>query len=138
MRYKRAAADELLHFDIQKFGGIDGAGHRITGDRTKNHNRGIGWDLAQLAIDDHSRALFAQILSDEKAVSCAQFLRAAVAYYASPDAYAPRSTARPSASCRPAYVSWPMPGSQLQPNARPRCSPSASVQPRHLEPSIAA
>ena len=30
-------------------------GHRITGDRTNNHNRGIGWDMVHLAIDDHSR-----------------------------------------------------------------------------------
>jgi transposase InsO family protein len=83
VRYERAAAGELLHIDTKKLGRIDGIGHRITGDRTKNHNRGIGWDMVHLAIDDHSRVSFAQVLSDEKAVSCVQFLRAAVAYYAS-------------------------------------------------------
>jgi transposase InsO family protein len=83
VRYERAAAGELLHIDTKKLGRIDGVGHRITGDRTKNHNRGIGWDMVHLAIDDHSRVSFAQVLSDEKAVSCVQFLRAAVAYYAS-------------------------------------------------------
>lgn len=36
-----------------------------------------------LAIDDHSRVSFASIKDDEKAVSCVQFLRDAVAYYAS-------------------------------------------------------
>ena len=83
VRYERAAAGELLHIDTKKLGRIDGIGHRITGDRTKNHNRGIGWDMVHLAIDDHSRVSFAQVLSDEKAVSCVQFLHAAVAYYAS-------------------------------------------------------
>jgi transposase InsO family protein len=83
VRYERAAAGELLHLDTKKLGRIDGVGHRITGDRTKNHNRGIGWDMVHLAIDDHSRVSFAQVLPDEKAASCVQFLRQAVAYYAS-------------------------------------------------------
>jgi transposase InsO family protein len=83
VRYERAAAGELLHIDTKKLGRIDGVGHRITGDRTLNRNRGIGWDMVHLAIDDHSRVSFAQVLPDEKAVSCVQFLRQAVAYYAS-------------------------------------------------------
>ena len=83
VRYERAAAGELLHIDTKKLGRIDGIGHRITGDRTENHNRGIGWDMVHLAIDDHSRVSFAQVLADEKAVSCVEFLRQAVAYYAS-------------------------------------------------------
>ena len=83
VRYERAAAGELLHIDTKKLGRIAGIGHRITGDRTQNHNRGIGWDMVHLAIDDHSRVSFAQVLPDEKAVSCVHFLRQAVAYYAS-------------------------------------------------------
>jgi transposase InsO family protein len=82
VRYERAAAGELLHIDTKKLGRIDGVGHRITGDRRLNRNVGIGWDMVHLAIDDHSRVSFAQVLSDEKAVSCVQFLRQAVAYYA--------------------------------------------------------
>jgi transposase InsO family protein len=82
VRYERAAAGELLHIDTKRLGRIDGIGHRITGDRTYRH-RGVGWDMVHLAIDDHSRVSFAQVLPDEKAVSCVQFLRHAVAYYAS-------------------------------------------------------
>jgi transposase len=55
VRYERAAAGELLHLDTKKLGRIDGVGHRITGDRALNRNRGIGWDMVHLAIDDHSR-----------------------------------------------------------------------------------
>lgn len=36
-----------------------------------------------LAIDDHSRVSFARIKPDETAASCVEFLREAVAYYAS-------------------------------------------------------
>lgn len=83
IRYERAAAGELLHLDTKKLGRIDGVGHRITGDRTLNRNRGIGWDMVHLAIDDHSRVSFALIKPDERGESCAQFLRQAAAYYAS-------------------------------------------------------
>jgi len=82
-RYERAAPGELLHIDTKRLGRIQGVGHRITGDRTKNRNRGIGWDAVHLAIDDHSRVSFGRIKADEGALSCAQFLREAVAYYAS-------------------------------------------------------
>jgi transposase InsO family protein len=83
VRYERAAAGELLHIDTKKLGRIDGIGHRITGHRTSTRYRGIGWEMVHLAIDDHSRVSFAKVLSDEKAVSCVQFLHDAVAYYAS-------------------------------------------------------
>ena len=82
LRYERAAPGELLHLDTKKLGRIDGVGHRITGDRALNRNRGIGWDMVHLAIDDHSRVSFALIKADERGHSCAQFLRQAVAYYA--------------------------------------------------------
>lgn len=80
-RYERAAPGELLHIDTKRLGRIQGVGHRITGDRTKNRNRGIGWDAVHLAIDDHSRVSFALIKPDETALSCVQFLRQAVGYY---------------------------------------------------------
>jgi transposase InsO family protein len=83
VRYERDAPGELLHIDTKRLGRICGVGHRVTGDRTLNRNRGIGWDAVHLAIDDHSRVSFARILPDEGALSCAQFLREAVAYFAS-------------------------------------------------------
>jgi transposase InsO family protein len=82
VRYERAAPGELLHIDTKRLGRIDGIGHRITGQR-QHRSRGIGWDSVHLAIDDHSRVSFARIKADETAPSCVQFLREAVAYYAS-------------------------------------------------------
>lgn len=82
VRYERATPGELLHIDTKRLGRIDGIGHRITGQR-QHRSRGIGWDSVHLAIDDHSRVSFARIKADETATSCVQFLREAVAYYAS-------------------------------------------------------
>ena len=84
VRYERAAAGELLHLDTKKLMHIDSIGHRITGDR-RTTKRGIGWQMVHLAIDDHSRVAFARVLPDETSASCVQFLREAVAYYASLD-----------------------------------------------------
>lgn len=82
VRYERAAPGELLHIDTKRLGRIQGVGHRITGDRTLNRSKGLGWDAVHLAIDDHSRVSFAAIKPDETAASCTQFLREAVAAYA--------------------------------------------------------
>ena len=83
-RYEREHPGELIHIDIKKLGKIDGVGHRITGDRTRQSNsRGIGWEAIHVCIDDHSRLAFAEVLPDQKKQSAAAFLRAAVAYYQS-------------------------------------------------------
>ena len=51
----------------------------MAGER-QHRNRGIGWEAVHLAVDDHSRVSFGQVLVDETALSCVQFLRDAVAY----------------------------------------------------------
>ena len=81
VRYERDAPGELLHIDTKRLGRIKGVGHRITGER-QHRNRGIGWDAVHLAIDDHSRVSFAQVLPDEAGLCCTQFLRDAVSHYA--------------------------------------------------------
>ncbi len=83
VRYERDRPGELLHIDTKRLGRIEGVGHRITGDRRINRREGKGWEAVHLAIDDHSRVSFARVLADETAPSCVQFLRDAVAYYAS-------------------------------------------------------
>lgn len=85
-RYERENPGELIHIDIKKLGRIDGVGHRITGDRTRQSNRrgrgqGLGWEFVHVCIDDASRIAFAQMKEDEKAGSAVAFLKAAVAYY---------------------------------------------------------
>jgi transposase InsO family protein len=83
-RYEREHPGELIHIDIKKLGKIDGVGHRITGDRTRqSSSRGIGWEAVHVCIDDNSRVAFAEVLPDQKKQSAVAFLHASVAYYAS-------------------------------------------------------
>jgi transposase InsO family protein len=81
VRYERAHPGELLHFDIKKLARIERTGHRITGDRRRDHTRGAGWEFLHIAIDDHSRLAFAQLLPDESAASAIAFLHAALAFF---------------------------------------------------------
>jgi len=83
-RYERDKPGELIHFDIKKLGRFSRIGHRITGDRRgQSSTRGVGWEFAHVAIDDHSRIATAAILSTERKRSAIFFLRSAVAYYRS-------------------------------------------------------
>jgi transposase InsO family protein len=85
-RYERAAPGEILHIDIKKLGKFNRIGHRITGDRTGQSNaRGVGWEYVHLAIDDHSRVAYSEILPDEKRGSCLRFLFNALRFFRSLD-----------------------------------------------------
>ncbi len=79
-RYEHASPGDLLHLDIKKLGRIGVVGHRITGDR-RQRTPGIGWEFLHVAIDDHSRIAFSAIHKDERGLSAAAFLVAAVKYY---------------------------------------------------------
>ena len=80
-RYERAHPGELIHFDIKKLARIVRTGHRVTGDRQRDHTRGAGWEFLHIAIDDHSRFAFAQLLPDETARSAIAFLHSALAFF---------------------------------------------------------
>ena len=82
VRYERAHPGELLHFDIKKLARIVRPGHRVTGDRQRDHSPGAGWEFLHIAIDDHSRLAFAQLLPDETAASAISFLHASLAFFA--------------------------------------------------------
>jgi transposase InsO family protein len=81
IRYQREQPGELIHIDIKKLGRIDGAGHRITGDR-RGQKRGIGWDFLHICIDDASRLAYSEILPDERQASAVAFLERAIAWFA--------------------------------------------------------
>ena len=84
VRYERAAPGDMIHIDIKKLGRIDGIGHRITGDRTGQSNkRGTGWEYLHLAVDDHSRLAYSEILPDETRKSCLTFLFNALRFFRS-------------------------------------------------------
>ena len=79
MRYEREYPGELLHVDVKKIGRIpDGGGWRVHGRSERPAGRhGPGYDYVHVAVDDHSRAAYTEILPDERGATCAGFLRAA-------------------------------------------------------------
>jgi len=81
-RYERQSAGELLHLDTKKLARFEQPGHRVTGDRTRYTPR-AGWQALHVAIDDHSRVGFSQMLADETAKSACAFVLAALRYYRS-------------------------------------------------------
>jgi transposase InsO family protein len=81
VRYERLAPGDLIHIDIKKLARIHKPGHRITGN-PQDETRGAGWEFLYVAIDDHSRMAYVAMMPNEKAISAADFLGQAVAYFA--------------------------------------------------------
>jgi transposase InsO family protein len=80
-RYERERAGELVHVDVKKLGRFWRVGKRIHQDE-RRRNRGVGWSYLHIAIDDHTRLAYAEILHNERGTSCAAFLRRAHGWYA--------------------------------------------------------
>ena len=92
LRYERSRPGELVHIDVKKLGRIaGGAGWRVHGgaqhynrtftDAHGHKRRTVGFEYVHIAIDDHSRLAYAEVLPDEKALTAAGFLRRAVRFY---------------------------------------------------------
>jgi transposase InsO family protein len=80
VRYERETPGELVHLDTKKLGRIRGIGHRIDGVR-KHRTRGIGWEHAHLAIDDHTRLSYVEVLPDDTGATTADFLCRALRFF---------------------------------------------------------
>lgn len=89
IRYERQHPGELIHLDVKKLGRIpEGGGKRFdagfsengAGRRRPGAKR--GHDFVHVAIDDHSRFAYVEILPDEKGQTTAGFLLRAVQGFA--------------------------------------------------------
>jgi transposase InsO family protein len=92
-RYERSRPGELVHIDVKRLGRIKGgAGKRVRGGVRKHYNYArvdaegrrrstIGWEFVHLAVDDHSRLAYAEVLLDERAKTAIGFLHRARAFY---------------------------------------------------------
>ncbi|WP_280380375.1 IS481 family transposase [Nocardia wallacei] len=98
-RYEHAHPGSLIHVDVTKFANIpDGGGHRYlhrsqgkanacatarrTGERGTAYRPVIGTAYVHTVIDDHSRLAYAEICTDEKAVTAIGVLQRALTWYA--------------------------------------------------------
>jgi len=80
VRYERQRPGELVHVDIKKLGRFWTVGKRIHDDRLARSRR-AGGQYLHLAIDDHSRLAYAELLASESLADCVAFLRRAVSWY---------------------------------------------------------
>ncbi|WP_329568279.1 IS481 family transposase [Streptomyces sp. NBC_01361] len=82
-RYERDQPGDLVHVDVKKLGRIpDGGGHRVLGRQAgRTTRKSMGFDYVHSAVDDHTRLAYSEIHADEKAATCADFLRRAAAFF---------------------------------------------------------
>lgn len=97
-RYEHEYPGSLVHVDVTKFANIpDGGGHKFlsrqlgernaertaqrTGERGNSYRPKIGIAFVHTVIDDHSRMAYAEICTDEKAVTAIGVLQRAVAWF---------------------------------------------------------
>ena len=85
-RYEKTRPGELVHVDIKKLGRIPtGGGHRKFGRTIGNRNngkRGRGYAFLHHAVDDYSRLVYSEILSDERKHTAAGFWKRARVFFA--------------------------------------------------------
>ena len=93
VRYERERPGELIHIDVKRLGRIQGgAGKRVRDGQRKHYNstrtdadgsrrQTVGWEYVHIAIDDCTRLVYAEVLSDEKATTAVAFLRRAQTFY---------------------------------------------------------
>jgi len=86
-RYERSRPGELVHVDIKKLARIDGAGHRVHGDRGLQPNRPprkqVGYEFVHVCVDDATSLAYAEVLGDERATTAVGFLRRALRFFRS-------------------------------------------------------
>jgi len=80
-RYEWAHPGDLVHLDVKPLARIAGVGHRMHGD-PRARVRGIGWEYAHVAVDDHSRVAYVEVLPNQTGATTAAFLRRTIAWFA--------------------------------------------------------
>ena len=79
-RYEWPTAGDMIHVDIKPLGRFRQAGHRVHGDRQRC-SPGAGWEYVHVAVDDHTRLAYVEVLPDQRGPACGAFLERAIAWY---------------------------------------------------------
>jgi transposase InsO family protein len=80
-RYEHPFPGALVHLDIKPLGRIERIGHRIHGDHGQRV-KGAGYEYAHVAIDDHSRVAYVEVLANQRGPTAAAFCTRAVQWFA--------------------------------------------------------
>jgi transposase InsO family protein len=85
-RYEHPRPGDLIHLDVKKLGRIpDGGGHKKLGRTIGNRNNNAasrGYAYLHHAIDDHTRLVYSEILTDQRKDTAAAFWLRAHAWFA--------------------------------------------------------
>jgi transposase InsO family protein len=81
-RYELPHPGGLFHIDAKRLARIGCVGHAIHGDY-RRRKRGVGWEVAFVCIDDHTRLAYAEVLPSENAKYATAFLRRALRWFES-------------------------------------------------------
>ena len=80
-RYEYPHPGALVHLDVKPLARILRVGHRIHGNR-RAIVKGAGWEYVHVAVDDHRRAAYVEVLPDQRGRTTAHFLRRTVRWFA--------------------------------------------------------
>lgn len=83
VRYERERPGELLHVDVKKVARIpDGGGWRARGASEFDHGHtSAGTACLHVAVDDRSRAAYAELLPDERKETCVAFMGRCLGFF---------------------------------------------------------
>jgi transposase InsO family protein len=85
VRYEWPCPGDLLHMDVKRYPRFARPGHAVTGDRTKTRQQRIapmGHDYFHAIVDDHTRLVYGELLSDERSPTVTAFFERALAWFA--------------------------------------------------------
>ncbi len=146
IRYEYSRPGELVHIDIKKLGRIEGgAGKRVLGKGRSPYNpqrtdaagrvrNTVGWEYVHIAVDDHSRLAYAEVLHEEKATTAVAFLRRAVAHYARYGIRVERVLTDNGSCYRAAIHAFRLPSARHRPSPHSPVSAADKRQGRALHP----
>ncbi len=135
LRYERERPGELLHIDTKKLGRFWHVGKRILRDGVQRSPR-AGWQHVHVAVDDHTRLAYVEVLPSDRRADALAFLERALRWYRTQGLVVEEvipTTARPTARA-PGGSAARRSGS---PPAHPALHPAHQRQGGALYPDVA-
>ena len=82
VRYERGRPGELVHVDVKRVARVpDGGGWRADPSAAPRGS-GAGWGCLHVAVDDHGRAAYVELLDDERGATCSAFMSRCLSFFA--------------------------------------------------------
>lgn len=150
VRYERERPGEMLHLDTKKLRRIVRPSHRVTGNRRDSVD-GAGWEVLHLAIDDHSRLAYTEVLVDERRDTTTGFLARAIDWFSAHGVTIERIMTDNGSACRSRSSPTPCasaaspigspdpiprePTARPSASSRPRCASGPTLTPTATQPN---